>query len=161
MKYTFLLMVVAMFASTAFSQKYHPTEQAVRDTVENWYNGYRKMDPKAMSATIAEELDLVDRSGEKFVAYSREEYEKIWSWAFAKLEKEKPGAHHEVDTVRFVTPDVAIVHSTTMRYDEGKNVPRVTQVATFVLVKKNDVWRITSQNVNGRSPDPLGNVTTK
>ena len=160
MKYAFFLIVVAICASTGFSQKYHPTEQAVRDTIEKWNDAYRKMDPKAMSLTIGEELDFIDRSGEKFVVYSRAEYEKLWTWVFAKGEKEKLGSLREVDSVRFITADVAIVHSTAMQYDDGKKVPEVTQVATFVLVKKNDAWLITSHNINNRLADPR-NVATK
>lgn len=153
MKYMFLLMVVVVSASTGFSQKYHPTEQAVRDVVEKWNDGYRKMDSKAMSATIGEELDFVNRSGERFRIYSREEYEKLLSWSFTNLDKEKPGSHQEVDSVRFITPDVAIVHSTTMRYEKDKPMPEVTQIATFVLVKKNDAWLIASHTVNSRVTD--------
>ena len=159
MKKVLFILLVVVSASAAFGQKYHPKVQAVRDVVEKWDSGYRAMDPKAMSATIADELDFVNRFGERLTIYSRDEYEKMWTWAFTSVYKGKPGPEHDIRTVRFITEDVVIVHATATRTEpvitsDGKKIPPFTQQATFVLVKKNDEWRITAHNINNQFADP-------
>jgi uncharacterized protein (TIGR02246 family) len=159
MKKVLFVLLVVVSASAAFGQKYHPKVQAVRDVVEKWNMGYRAMDPKAMSATIADELDFVNRFGQRLTIYSRDEYEKIWAHAFTSIYKGKPGPEHDVQTVRFITEDVVIVHSTEIRTEpvitsDGKKIPPFTEQATFVLVKKNDEWRITAHNMNNQFADP-------
>lgn len=149
-----LLFVLALllFVWAGYGQKYHPTIQAVRDTVERWNYGFQQVDPKAMSQLVTDEVDYVDGSGEKFKLYSRDEYEKMWHWAFKNVYHGKPHLDHDIDSVRFIAEDVAIVHATVrtppIADAEGRKIPRSVRISTFVLVKKNDQWLISSHNEN-------------
>ena len=159
MKQVLFILLLFVLASTTFGQKYHPTVQAVRDVVEKWNDGYRAMDPTVMSSTIDDELDIVNRFGQKVLIKSRADYEKMWTWAFTDIYKGKPGPHHNIQSVRFITPDVAIIHATASRTEavitsDGQKIPPFTQQATFVVVKKKDAWRITSHNINNQFADP-------
>jgi uncharacterized protein (TIGR02246 family) len=101
-----------------------------------------------MSLTVTDELDSVDASGEKLTFYTRDDYQKMWDWTFKNANKKESKVEREVDTVRFVTDDVALVHAKAWVYPEGSKVPQTLEVSTFVLVKKNQQWLISSHNVN-------------
>lgn len=159
MKRILFLFAILLFAPSAFAQKYHPDTQAIRDVIEKWDAGYRALDPKAMSAMIADQHDFVNRFGEWFNHNDREGYEKMWGWAFANVYNGKPGPQHHIEYVRRLNENAAIVQAHATRKEpvvlpDGKKIPPFTQWVTFVLVKKNDEWRIASHTVHNQFPDP-------
>jgi uncharacterized protein (TIGR02246 family) len=155
----FVLFAVLLFAICVQGQKYHPRVQAVRDAVEKWNSGYRALDPKRMSASIADELEFVNRFGQHFHIRTKDEYEQMWNWAFTNIYRGKPGPDHEIRSVRFVGEDVAVVQATATRTEpvivsDGTKIPPFTQHATFVLVETKAGWRITTHNIHNQFPDP-------
>lgn len=159
MKRSLVLFALFLFATSAYAQKYHPDVQAVRDVIEKWSVGYVAMDPKTMSATIADQYDIVNRFGQWINHNNREDYEKMWSWTFSNVYNGKPGPAHNIEYVRLVTDDVAIVQTWATRKEpvtlpDGKKIPPFTQWVTFVVVKQKDGWRIASQNIHNQFGDP-------
>ena len=159
MKSLLLLFASFFLVSASYAQKYHPDVQEVRDVIEKWNAGYLALDPKAMSATIADQHDFVNRFGQWFNHNDREGYEKMWSWVFSDVYKGKPGPEHHIEYVRRLTNDVAIVQAYATRKEpvtlpDGKKIPPFTQWATFVLVKQKDEWRIASHTVHNQIANP-------
>lgn len=159
MKRSLILFAVLAFSVSAYGQKYHPDVQAVRDVIAKWDAGYRALDPKAMSTTIADQHDFVNPFGQWFNYNNREDYEKMWSWAFTNVYNGKPGPQHEIEYVRRLTDDVTIVQAWATRKEpvavpDGKKIPPFTQWVTFVVVKQNGEWRIASHSIHNQLSDP-------
>ncbi|MGQ0542380.1 MAG: SgcJ/EcaC family oxidoreductase [Blastocatellia bacterium] len=159
MKKKLVILAILVLAATGYGQKYHPDVQAVRDVIQKWDAGYRTLDPKAMSATIADQYDFVNRFGQWTNHNNREDYEKMWTWAFANVYNGKPGPEHNIEYVRRLTDDVAIVQVLATRKEPvilpyGTKIPPFTQWVMFVVVKQKDEWRIASHNIHNQFPDP-------
>lgn len=166
MKTTAALLAVLILSVGALGQKYHPDVQSVRNIVEKWNSGYRAMDPTAMSATIADRYDLVNRFGEwSSFDNKREEYEKLWMWVFKEVYRGKPGPDHKIHDVRRLTKGAMTVQAWA-KYEEpiitsdGKTIPPFMQWVTFVVVKQRNGWRIASHNIHNQfvNPDNRGDV---
>ena len=132
-------------------------ERAVRDLISKWDVAYRALDAKAMVALETPDFEFVDRFGNWFPQTSREENERMWSWAFTNIYRGKSGPKHTVERIRFIQPDVAIVQARAywaevITLPDGTRIPPHGQLTTFVVVKRKEGWLIGAQNVHNRMP---------
>ena len=120
------------FAQEASSpQDSSAIEQAAKQFVEM----FNRHDAKAVAALFAEDAELVERSGERFVG--RDEIEAAFSDSFAQNPKAKLSL--AVDTLRFVTPDVAVEEGRTTWYPDGVTAT-VESTYRVAHVKRNGQW---------------------
>lgn len=121
-------------------------EKAVLALDEAFVRAYDKGDAKALAALFTEDAEVEEDSGE--VYQGREAVEAALAASFA----EDRGARLtlEIDSVRFVTPDVA--------RETGRSVVTptagapVSRLYTVLYVKRDGQWRISSVR---EEPDPM------
>ena len=98
---------------------------------------YNKQDAKALAALFANDAELVERDGGRFVG--REEIEM----AFSEVFQQNPEAmiSLEVESIRFVAPTVAIEEGVTVWYPDGETA---TTQSTYRVshVKRDGNWLI-------------------
>ena len=132
-------------------------EREIRNLISKWDAAYRALDAKAMVALETPDFELVDRFGNWFPQTSRQENERMWSWAFANVYKGKPGPKHTVERIRFIQPNVAVVQARAfwaevITLPDGTRVPPHGQLTTFIVVNQKEGWRIAAQNVHNKMP---------
>jgi uncharacterized protein (TIGR02246 family) len=146
----------------SIATKDHPTigqhldEPAVRDLYQQLLDGWNQGSGAAFAAAFMEDGDLVAFDGTHFKG--RREIAPFHQELFDKWLK---GTRlvGKVKSVRFLTPDVAVMHcigSTVMR-GESEPSPERDSIQTLVVTRQNDEWRIAAfQNTRirpiGRNP---------
>ena len=152
-----LLLVLALAAlSAGAGGKKVDDERAVRELITRWDAAYRSLDARAVAALETEDFELVNRVGWWTKARGREDNERMWAWGFDVIYKGKPGPQHTVESVRFVSPDVAVVQAhadwPALTLPDGTPIPPHGEIVTFVVVKQKKTWLIASQNIHNQMP---------
>jgi uncharacterized protein (TIGR02246 family) len=154
--YRKLLLMLAVLVVSVGAQAKPNDERAVRDLIERWDAAYRSLDAKALAALETEDFELINRVGWWTKARSRAENERMWAWGFEVIYKGKPGPKHTVESVRFVSPEVAVVQAhadwPALTLDDGTNIPPHGEIVTFVVVRQKKNWLIASQNIHNQMP---------
>src|ERR1044071_213276 len=123
-------------------------ERAVRDLIGRWDPACRSLDARAVSSLETEDFELVNRVGWWTKAKGREDNERMWAWGFDVIYKGKPGPKHTVESVRFISPEVAVVQAhadwPALTLPDGTPIPPHGEIVTFVVVKQKKVWLIAS-----------------
>jgi uncharacterized protein (TIGR02246 family) len=114
-------------------------EKAIRLNVEAFAKCYNAGDAKALAALFAPDAEIVDEEGEAF--QGQESIEKV----FAAVFKEHPKGRIEidVDSIRFVSPGVAVEDGVTTTTHEPDG-PADKSRYTVVHVKQDGKWRMVS-----------------
>ena len=152
-----LLVLVLVALSVGASAKPSDDERAVRELIARWDAAYRSLDAKAVAALETEDFELVNRVGWWTKARGREDNERMWAWGFDVIYKGKPGPKHTVESVRFVSQDVAVVQARAdwpaLTLPDGTIIPPHGEIVTFVVVRqKKKTWLIASQNIHNQMP---------
>ena len=145
------VLVAALFAAASATsasaqaaakpQKPVADEAAIRASAEEYQKAFNKGDAKALAASWTTDGELVDERGRMF--HGRDAIEKEFEAIFA----EHAGAKIDVDveSVKFVTPDVAVESGTAQA--RSKNGPAGPPLKyTAVHVKRDGKWLLSSVN---------------
>jgi uncharacterized protein (TIGR02246 family) len=140
--------IVFLAAFPLFSQK-PPAEAGVRELVARYVDAREHRDAAAIEALFTPEADQLVSSGEW-----RKGRSAVVKGTLAS--SESSGGHRtiDVDTVRFVSPDVAIADG---RYDIAGLAGASTRHmwSTFICVRTKDGWRIAAiRNMLPAAPVP-------
>lgn len=114
-------------------------EAAIKKNAEAFVAAFDKGDAKAVAAFWTEDGDYVDETGRHMKG--REEIEKAFAAFFAENKGLKVQVHTE--SLRFVTPDVAIEDGVTS-VSEPDGGPPSRDRYTLVHVKRDGQWRLSS-----------------
>jgi uncharacterized protein (TIGR02246 family) len=111
---------------------------AVRAVVARYVEAREGRDATRLAALFAEDADQLVSSGEW-----RRGRDAVVSGGLASSAQNAGARTIEVDTVRFVTPEVAIADG---RYEIGaaEGAPARRMWTTFVMVKRSGAWRISA-----------------
>jgi len=154
--YRMLLALLAVVAFSAGASAKPNDERAVRELIERWDAAYRSLDAKALAALETEDFELVDRFGWWTKVRSREQNGRMWAWVFESVYRRKPGPKHTIESVRFVSSEVAIVQASAdwpaLTLPDGTAIPPHGEIITFVVVKQKKTWLIASQNTHNQMP---------
>jgi len=116
-------------------------EAAIRALYEQLMDGWNKGSGEAFAAPFAEVCDLVAFDGTHFT--SRREIATFQQTLFDKWLK---GTRlvGEVKRVRFLTPDVAVMHAIggTLMRGESKAAPARDSIQTLVATRANGEWKL-------------------
>lgn len=128
-----LFAVLAAFAAVAQAQS--SEESAVRAVVQKYVDAREVRDPKAIEALFTEDADQLVSDG-----VWRKGREAIVKGTLASSARAAGHRTIEVESVRFVTPDVAIAEA---RYSiaAANGVPARNMWTSILLTNKNG-WRI-------------------
>lgn len=154
--YRVVLLALALAVVSVGASAKPDDERAVRDLIGRWDAAYRGLDARAVAALQTEDFELVNRVGWWTKARGREDNERMWAWGFEVIYKGKPGPKHTVESVRFISPEVAVVQAhadwPALTLPDGTPIPPHGEIVTFVVVKQKKTWLIASQNIHNQMP---------
>jgi len=132
-------------------------EAAVRDLYQQLMDGWNRGSDEAFATVFTEDRDLVAFDGTHFKG--REEIAPFHQQLFDKWMK---GTRlvGQVEDVRFLSPDVAVMHAVGGTVMRGKTEPSPERdsIQTLVAVRQSGEWSLAAfQNTRIR---PIGNAVT-
>jgi uncharacterized protein (TIGR02246 family) len=120
-----------------------PDEQAVRDLFRELLEAWGRGDGPAYGALFTEDADYVafdgsNRRGSQAIASEHQQLFDTWLKGTRLVE--------QIDSLRFLGPDVALVHATGGTIFPGQRDERGRRpsIQTLVAVKRGDAWRFTA-----------------
>ena len=119
-------------------------EKAILDTANLYTEAFNRHDAKAIAALCTEDCEFIDRDGSMMRGH--EEIEQEFKSTFA--ENPKARISLSLDSLRMLTPDVAIEQGTTVHFPDGKTATVETKYEV-THVRKNNRWLM----AHGRSYD--------
>lgn len=151
-----LLLIVLGISLGAYGQTSRD-EQAVRSVIEQWNAAYRKLDAKTLASLHTPEFDIVNRLGQWTHKSSTADVENLFAWSFQVIYKGKPGPEHQIEKVRFHTPDVASVltrayWAEVITLDDGTKIPPHGEIDTFTVVRKGGKWKVAWLDIHNQMP---------
>lgn len=136
-------------------------EAAIRAVVGEMYEAWARNDARRYAATYEEDADYVTFDGTRL--RGRTAIEASHRQLFESV-LEGTRIVGDVESIRFVTPEVAIVHATgavVWPWHEGVP-PRRQSRQTLVFVKRDGAWRATTfHNTRVRPVPPPGGLVVK
>ena len=152
-KFLLLVFTVLVMSSSAGLAQTPPgsDEAAVRAVVQQVQDGWNAHDAKAFSAHFAADADYVVING--MLAKGRTEIEKGHAGIFATIYKDSKNAA-TVKSVRFIRPDVAVVHiEWNLDYQMRGQARKGQAMNTMVMTKEAGKWSIAAfQNTSMDQP---------
>jgi uncharacterized protein (TIGR02246 family) len=127
-------------------------EAAIRDLIGAYQAAWNRHDAKGVAMLHTESAELVQRSG--MYVKGRAEIEQFIAGLFKGIFADQPPAPGpKITSIRFLRPDVAIVHgtgdATARAFVRGAADPSVpTYIVTYVVTKEDGKWLIAAQNNN-------------
>src|SRR5918911_1711837 len=125
-------------ATTLNAQKMTQTskdETAIRKLIRQIQDGWNAHDPKAAAAPFAVDADFVVVTG--LHLKGRDEIEKGFAFRLAQPDYKASKNTIAVKSIRFLRPDVAIVHITfDIAYSEGGEIKKDHAIETAVVMKE-------------------------
>ena len=143
-------VVVASIISPIASASRGDDEQAISQVEARWQDAWNRHDMDALAGLFTDDATFIQVNGRRWDGPA--EIKKNHVALHAMMFKESVWANHDTD-IRFLTPDVAVVHQTWgMRGDRNPDgSPRQPRdgIFTQVFVKRDGKWLITAaQNTN-------------
>ena len=146
-----LVLASAVFASHV-QRALTRNEGEVRTLISQWVDAFEKRDYKRLAALETPDVAVVDRFGELHLPSGRHENEELWEDTFEVVAKSTIRPAVTVNRIRFLRPDVAVVHLTWQFSEgillaDGARIPPFAQVDTFIVTKSQSVWLVAAHNM--------------
>lgn len=130
-------------------------EQGVRDFMARWNAAYTSLDAPALAAMETPDYEMVDRFGHWIKPEGPDFNERLWAMTFKEIYHGKPGPARNIESIRFMSPDVAIVqaranHSDGVVLDDGTRIPPFWEIDTYTLIRTGDGWRVALLNIHNQ-----------
>jgi uncharacterized protein (TIGR02246 family) len=129
--------------SVAPAQSSQSDQTAIRRIIVEMTEAFNQHDAVAASRMYAPDVDFVSARGDK--VESRAELEKLFATLF-KTRLKNTTLQNEAVAIRFIRPDVAIVHVTNkssgLTTPDGQKLPLHEESSIRVFVKDNEKWQI-------------------
>jgi uncharacterized protein (TIGR02246 family) len=134
------MLVSAQVSNAQTLQNSSKGEDAIRKIVQQVQDGWNAHDGKAFAAPFATDADYVVVNGMKIKG--REDIEKGHTGIFTTIYKDS----HNVATVkgiRFLRPDVAVVHvEWNLEFTAGGEKRKAQAINTMIMTKDGGTWSI-------------------
>jgi len=115
-------------------------EAAVRQVVQQVQDGWNTHDGKAFAAPFATDADYIVVNGMKL--QGREAIEQGHKGIFSTIYKDSHNSG-TVKSVRFLRPDVAVVHTEwNLEYHAGGESKKAQAMSTMIMTKEGGSWSI-------------------
>ena len=86
-------------------------EKAVRELIETRNTAYHRLDADTLTRIVTNDYQLIDRFGDNIVSEGPEYTHALWSWSFREVYKNRPGPVHDIVSIEFIHPDVALAQT--------------------------------------------------
>lgn len=149
-------------AITLSAQSPANDEAGVRKFIDNWNAAYTTMNAKDLAALETADYEMIDRFGHWIKSEGPQFNERLWQEGFTQIYRGKPGPPRQVESIRFLSPSVAIVqaranHPEGVTLDDGSKIPPFWEINTYTLVKTDAGWRVILLNIHNQiGPDEEG-----
>ncbi len=145
----------AMAVPAVHSQAEGNDEKGVRDYIAQWNGAYTAMNAKDLAALETPDFEIIDRFGHWVKSEGPEYNERLWAMTFTDVYRGKPGPARSVESIRFMTPNVAIVearanHPDGVTLDDGTHIPPFWEINTYTLVRTEAGWRVALLNIHNQ-----------
>jgi uncharacterized protein (TIGR02246 family) len=128
-------------------------EEAIRKTASEFSDAFAKGDAKAIAAMWAEDGEYQD-DGNKLLR-GRQAIEQAYTEQFAEKSGGKIGV--EVQSVRFLTPDVAVEEGLLHETSDGRDLPSTSRYSA-IDVREDGKWKIAQCREWGGGQDHLDDL---
>jgi uncharacterized protein (TIGR02246 family) len=126
----------------------HSTDEtAIRDLYQQLLDAWGRGDGQAYAAQFTEDADYVafegsHTKGRQEIALSHQQLFDRWLKGTRLT--------GQIESIRFLSPDVCLVHATGGTLFPGETKPRLSRdsIQTLVATKRNDIWRFTAFHNN-------------
>ncbi|MGI9456767.1 MAG: YybH family protein [Aeoliella sp.] len=136
---SFLVLMITVASSSYGNAQQVATENTDQSQIEQaavqFVDAYNKGDAKAVTALFTDDAELLERTGERFVG--REEIAAAFEGMFQQNSAAKISV--AVDSIRFVTPNVAVEEGQTTWFPDGLT-PTVESTYRVAHVKRDGKW---------------------
>ncbi|HZQ97162.1 MAG TPA: hypothetical protein VFA67_19275 [Candidatus Sulfotelmatobacter sp.] len=152
----FALLAVLLSATAAIpGRAFAGDESEVRDFVARWNAAYISLDAKALARLETPDYEMVDRFGHWIRSEGPEFNERLWAMTFKDIYRGKPGPARTVESIRFFSPQVAVVqaranHPDGVTLEDGTHIPPFWEINTYTLVKTDAGWRVALLNIHNQ-----------
>ena len=134
------ILLLALSQSTYAQNDRTADEAAIRDNVKQMETGWNTKSGATFAKPFAEDADYVVINGSHIKA--REVIETQHQRIFDTVFKDTTLSLN-VKQIRFVRPDVAVVHVTGRRDGPNENLKQGA-IITMLMIKEKQVWKITA-----------------
>ena len=138
----FLAVIYVLSASVVSAQSANSEdEQAIRDALARFYEGWNTHDADKMVSVYAEDIDHINVFAEwkKGKSAMREALKQLHAGPVENDHKT-----YSVEKVRFIKPDVAVVHVRSLSTGPGSACGGCGNLSTFVMTKGSGKWLVVS-----------------
>ncbi len=130
-------------------------EKGVRDFIAQWNAAYTGLDAYKLAALETPDFQMVDRFGHWIKSEGADFNLRLWSMTFDEIYHHKPGPARNIESIRFMSPKVAIVqgranHPDGVTLDDGTHIPPFWEINTYTLIKTNAGWRLALLNIHNQ-----------
>ena len=146
-----LTAIAASYASAASTGD----EEQIRGFIARWNAAYTGMNAGSLAALETPDYEMIDRFGHWIKSEGPEFNERLWAMTFKDIYRGKPGPARQIESIRFLAPDVAIVqaranHAEGVTLDDGTKIPPFWEINTYTLVRTDAGWRVTVLNIHNQ-----------
>ena len=152
-----LAVMYALPASVVSAQSANPEdEQAIRDVLARFYEGWNTHDADKMVSVYADDIDHINVSAEwkKGKAVIKEAARKLHAGP-AKNDRKT----FTVEKIRFIKPDVAVIQVRSLSTGPGSACGGCGTLGTYVMTKDTGQWLVVSFTNVEYELDPKGKKT--
>jgi len=145
-----MVIVVQVHGQTA-----NYDEAGVRDFISRWNAAYTGLDAKALAGLETADYEMIDRFGHWIKSEGPEFNRRLWDVTFTEVYRGKPGPAREIENIRFMAPNVAVVearanHPDGVTLNDGTHIPPFWEINTYTLVKTEPGWRVALLNIHNQ-----------
>lgn len=144
MKKTLLIMLTTIAASAAIAQTGTADEQALGKLLNTMETGWVQKNGEMFASVFADNHDFVVWNGYYFPNTSQKStamsHQGLFDGPFKTYD-----IRLKVDKIRFIRPDIALIHALGAGYQKGQPIPEDPGVLMSIIAeKKNGTWKIVS-----------------
>jgi uncharacterized protein (TIGR02246 family) len=131
------------------------SESEIRDFIARWNAAYTGLNAPELAALETPDFQMVDRFGHWIKSDGPESNQRLWAVTFKEIYHGKPGPARTIESIRFLTPQVAVVqaradHPDGVTLDDGTQIPPFWEINTYTLVKTDEGWKLTLLNIHNQ-----------
>ncbi len=130
-------------------------EPGVRQFIERWNTAYTTLNAKDLAALETPDYEMIDRFGHWIKSDGPQFNENLWHMTFTEIYRGKPGPPRQIESIRFLAPNIAIVqaranHPDGVTLDDGSKIPPFWEINTYTLIRTDAGWRVILLNIHNQ-----------
>lgn len=135
-------MLSAILTTASIAQSGNADEQAIQQVVNTMETGWVQKNGETFASVFADAHDYIVWNGYYFPGFTRQRNAEAHQGLFNGPYKTYD-VKFKIDKIRFLRPDLALVHVYGGGYQKGKSIPENPNVLmSMILEKKDGSWKI-------------------